>query len=119
MSAKDVIEKLLEGEDLPKVEHRPTELPKLEVSPETLKRAQSPASSSTSETPDNPQPVASGGIERREFTRIEVGDRKLELKFTHGLQFARQYIENISLGGLFLKTQTKAEMGSLMDIEFS
>jgi uncharacterized protein (TIGR02266 family) len=59
------------------------------------------------------------GIERRQFGRADVSEHKLELKFANEVQFARQYIENISLGGLFVKTEQRPPMGTLMAIEFS
>jgi len=111
MSAKNVIDSLFEDEKTsvtaPESEKVPSAATPLQLKPsKPEKKAASPA-------------AAASSIERREFTRVDIGARKLELKFTHGAQFARQYIDNISLGGLFVKTETKAEMGALMAIEFS
>lgn len=69
-------------------------------------------------TPDNNE-QSDGGIEKREFTRIDVEEKKIELRFSNQMQFAYQYIENISLGGLFVKTNEKHEMGTILPIEFA
>lgn len=58
------------------------------------------------------------GIEKREFTRAEVLDKKIGVRFNNQLQFARQYIENISLGGIFVKTTDKFQMGQIITMEF-
>lgn len=111
MSKLDAIDELLSNEDLPDLEASKS-LSKIELTPsaEAMARAKSKQTA--------PQPEADG-IERREFTRIEVLDKNLELKFSNDMQFAKQYIENISLGGLFVKTTKKHEMGQLVPIEFS
>jgi hypothetical protein len=57
--------------------------------------------------------------ERRIFTRVNVSDQKLELKFLNENQFAKQYIENISVGGLLVKTKYKPKLGSFIPVEFS
>ncbi|MBN8555781.1 MAG: PilZ domain-containing protein [Deltaproteobacteria bacterium] len=59
------------------------------------------------------------GSDKREFTRVDIAEKKFELKFNNEAQFARQYIENISMGGLFVKTDRKAPMGTMIPIEFS
>lgn len=65
------------------------------------------------------QSKSDSGIDRREFTRAEVLEKKLELRFSNSTQFARQYIENISIGGLFVRTDQKPDMGSMVPIEFT
>lgn len=57
--------------------------------------------------------------ERRNFSRADVLDKNLSLDFVSGAQFAKQYIENISLGGLFVRTSQKASMGDILPIQFS
>lgn len=57
--------------------------------------------------------------ERRHFNRANISDKKLEIHFADGAQFARQYIENISVGGLFVRSDRKAKMGDTLAIEFS
>jgi|GEM_PF-4656029 len=57
--------------------------------------------------------------ERREFTRTDIADKRIELKFSNEYQFARQYIDNISLGGLFVKTAERRTMGDILPISFN
>lgn len=59
------------------------------------------------------------GIEKRQFGRADVAEQKIELKFSNQFQFARQYIDNISLGGLFVRTKDKHKMGDLLPISFN
>lgn len=66
-----------------------------------------------------PSLASNAGLDRREFTRIDVAQKHLEFKFTNEMHFAYQYIENISIGGLFIKTAYKPAMGSIVPIEFS
>lgn len=58
-------------------------------------------------------------IEKREYTRVAVQNAQLHLQFANDLLFARQYIENISVGGLFVKTNKKFRMAELIPIEIS
>lgn len=59
------------------------------------------------------------GIEKRQFGRADLAEQKIELKFSNQFQFARQYIDNISLGGLFVRTKDKHKMGDLLPISFN
>jgi hypothetical protein len=100
MKSEDQIEKLFEGEELPS---------------ETPTEKKHPLISLFTKSEE----AESGGIERREYNRAEIADRKLELKFANSSQFARQYIENISLGGVFVKTEEKRALGEVLPIEFT
>lgn len=57
--------------------------------------------------------------ERREFTRAEVAPDQIHLSFSNDQQFAKQYIENFSLGGLFVRTKLRPGVGAIVPIEFS
>ncbi len=59
------------------------------------------------------------GEDRRHFNRADVREKKIEVHFADEGQFARHYIDNISLGGLFIKTDKKASMGDIIPVEFS
>lgn len=56
--------------------------------------------------------------ERREFTRVPVADRQIHVQFDCERQFAKQYLENISLGGVFVRTEEKYPMGALVPVSF-
>jgi hypothetical protein len=109
MSEGDVknqkLEALFEDENLPVVPERAEPLKKLELTP-------SPEALSAAE-----KFKTQGGIEKRIFNRVETKSQ-LSLRFTHQEQFAKQYIENISLGGLFVRTQLKPGLGATLPIEF-
>jgi len=93
---KDRIEKLFDGEERDSDQNK--ELPEI-----------SPPSSTTER-----------GEERRVFSRAGLStDSAIQLRFSHDAQFAKSYIENISLGGLFVKTGEKRKVGELIDISFS
>ncbi len=100
MSFEKNIEDLFQSEDLDKKDSDPVaekaELPKLDLPPDT----------------------ESGGLEKREFTRIDVKERQISVRFHNELHFAKHYMENISVGGLFVRTDDKYEMGALVPIEF-
>jgi len=64
-------------------------------------------------------PLPSVKAEHREFSRAQLTQRPIELEFKSCAQFAKQYIENISLGGLFVKTQERPTLGSIVAISFS
>lgn len=116
MSNLNIIDELLKDENLPEVEAAtPHSKIELTPSPEILAQSQS---TQTSEQPTEPK-TNENPSELREFTRIDVREKQLELKFSNDLQFAKQYIENISLGGLFVKTTQKHELGAIIPIEFS
>lgn len=100
MNAKDQIEKLFEDEDLPDLSAPQSQLPVIPLIPK--------------KNYENTEP-----IDRRSFNRADITERKLELRFGSGSQFARQYIENISLGGVFVRTSEKREMSEILQIEFS
>lgn len=57
--------------------------------------------------------------ERREFNRAEVIGQQIVLQFSNDAQFAKQYVENISLGGLFVRTKLRPGLGALMSIQFA
>lgn len=57
--------------------------------------------------------------DRRKHARLDVGPRQLTVRFSSQIQFAKQYIENISIGGLFVKTDLQASVGEEIPIEFS
>jgi uncharacterized protein (TIGR02266 family) len=103
MKSSELIEKLLDDEELPPVEEA-IGLPLIRA-PEELAELE--------------QKKSDGGMDKREFSRIDIREKQLALKFANESQFARQYIENISIGGLFVKTDLKPAMGSFMPIEFS
>lgn len=65
-----------------------------------------------------PPPPESDGIERREFTRIDLTERQIAVRFHNEAQFAKHYIENISLGGMFIKTKEKYKMGEIVPVSF-
>lgn len=109
MDLKDKIEDLIASEDLQtsKEIKEPHELPSIQLEPQTkrgLGQTNSPKV---------------GGIEKRQFHRADVSGRRIGVKFSSSAQFARQYIENISMGGMFVKTDEKHSMGTLLPIEFS
>ncbi len=101
---KNSIEQLFEGEELPSI-HPQTQPAPLDLTP---------SQEILEQTKNQQRPE-----DKRQFTRVDVSQKKLELKFNNELQFARQYIENISLGGLFVKTNAQPPMGSIVPIEFS
>ncbi len=106
MKLEDNISKLFEGiTDGPKNDELPSIM--------TQNGGESPAS------PKEKILQTQSGIDRRQFSRAEVLDQRLELKFSSAVQFARQYIENISMGGLFVRTEQKAQLGDLIPIEFA
>lgn len=57
--------------------------------------------------------------ERRAFNRAQVDERKIELRFQSDIQLAKAYVHNISMGGLFVKTSAKRQMGEVLDIDLS
>jgi len=99
--SNNVVESLFEGEDIPPIESTSglAEL-KLKPSEEVLKSQQQ------------------ASIEKRQFTRIENANAELSLNFSNELHFARQYIQNISVGGLFVKTNLKRELGAILPLDF-
>jgi len=99
---KNTIEKLLEDEQLPAFEQVPKELRKFELKPSA-------------------EALAGAKVnweEKREFTRAEI-DSSIVLAFASEGQFAKHYVENISLGGLFVKTSHRPGLGAVLPIEFS
>lgn len=68
---------------------------------------------------DEEQNTSQSDVERlREFTRAGTKEHQLSLRFKDSGQFARSYVENISLGGLFVKTTQKLKMGEIIDVAF-
>ena len=65
------------------------------------------------------QTKGDAGADRREFSRADILEKKLELRFSISNQFARQYIENISVGGLFVRTDQRPCMWSWIPTEFT
>lgn len=59
-----------------------------------------------------------GGLERREFSRIDLEEKHIAIAFNSEMQFAKHYIQNISIGGLFVKTSDKFQFGELIPIQF-
>lgn len=57
--------------------------------------------------------------ERREFSRAGLSPDAIQLQFGHAAQFAKHYVENISLGGMFIRSSEKKKQGELIDISFS
>ncbi|PIR22176.1 MAG: hypothetical protein COV44_09160 [Deltaproteobacteria bacterium CG11_big_fil_rev_8_21_14_0_20_45_16] len=100
----DFINDLIESEDLPVIE-APQEHEKFELKalPEALEAERQRKLFES----------------RREFNRAENSSAELNLNFTSEVQFARQYIQNISLGGLFVKTNLKREIGSILPVDFT
>src|SRR5688572_22707613 len=67
---------------------------------------------------DLPPNVEGDEAERRQFTRINVEDHRISVRFHNELHFAKHYVENISIGGLFIKTTEKYSMGELVPVAF-
>jgi Tfp pilus assembly protein PilZ len=102
VSIKDNIEDLFKSEDLEQSDtEKPLELKDLSE----LSKIELPAPESSE-------------IEKREFTRIDVKERQISVRFHNEMQFARHYLENISVGGIFVKTSEKYKLGDLVPIEF-
>lgn len=57
--------------------------------------------------------------EKREYTRAQTEGEEIVLAFSNDKQFARQYVENISLGGLFVRTKMRPGVGAVVPIDFS
>jgi len=66
--------------------------------------------------PANPSEPDSA--ERRVFTRIEVGERQISVRFHNQMHFAKHYLDNISVGGMFVKTSETYKMGDIVPVEF-
>lgn len=99
---KGTIEALLEAEELPHLPEQSQELRKIELKP----------------SPESLSGPKINWEERREFTRASV-DTQIVLNFSNETQFAKHYVENISLGGLFVKTNHRPGMGAVVPIEFA
>ena len=71
------------------------------------------------------QPVADSSdktddaLQARVFNRANLSEGALQLRFQSGQQFARCYIDNISIGGLFVKSDQQRSMGEVLDVAFS
>lgn len=59
-----------------------------------------------------------GGLEKREFSRIDLSERHIGVSFSNELQFAKHYVQNISLGGMFVRTKEKHRMGEIVPVRF-
>jgi Tfp pilus assembly protein PilZ len=57
--------------------------------------------------------------DRREFSRAGISEDAIALQFSNGAQFAKHYVENVSLGGMFIKTSERRKVGELIDVSFS
>ncbi len=104
MFDKKNIEKLLEEENLPSVPD-PAPLTSFDFTPSTkaIRLAE----------------INKEMAEKREFARASAGSKSLTLKFSNEAQFAQQYIENISIGGLFVRTKLRPGVGAILPVEFS
>ncbi len=92
----------------------------MKTSSETIEELLESSVADSIDTPKTELPVIHPKPEeRRNFSRADVLEKNLCLDFVSGAQFAKQYIENISLGGLFVRTQQKASMGDILPIQFS
>jgi uncharacterized protein (TIGR02266 family) len=57
--------------------------------------------------------------DQRKFSRAPIAAKKVGIRFQNKLHFARQYIENISTGGLYLRTKASFRRGEAVKLEFS
>jgi len=106
MSFEKNIEDLFGPEDttVSKEPLKNSELPKIDLPPQEL---------------DEPsfRPEASA-IEKRQFTRIDVAERQISVRFHNQMHFAKHYLDNISVGGMFVKTKEIYKMGDIVPVEF-
>jgi len=58
-------------------------------------------------------------IQARAFNRANLSEGAIQLRFQSGQQFAKCYIDNISIGGLFVKSDQKRSVGEVLDVAFS
>ncbi len=105
MSFEKNIEDLFSPEDTTasKEPLKNSELPKIDLPPQEY---ESPASAEPS------------SIEKREFTRIDVAERQISVRFHNQMHFAKHYLDNISVGGIFVKTKETYKMGDIVPVEF-
>lgn len=82
-------------------------------------------SKSESKTPENTESselprleTQNSGIEKREFSRIDLTEKHIAVSFDSGSQFAKHYIDNISLGGMFVRTSERYQVGEILPIQF-
>jgi len=57
-------------------------------------------------------------LEKREFTRIDLTEKQISVRFHNQMHFAKHYLDNISVGGMFVKTKETYKMGAIVPIEF-
>ncbi len=105
MSTEKNIEDLFESEDLETNSQKPLTQGSSELAKIVLPSLES-------------SDLSSSDVEKREFTRIDVQDRQISVRFHNEMHFAKHYIENISVGGVFVKTNIKYEMGEIVPIAF-
>ncbi len=58
-------------------------------------------------------------LKEREHGRTDLSGKSIELHFQSGEHFAKSYIENISVGGLFVRSEEPRRLGELIDVSFS
>jgi Tfp pilus assembly protein PilZ len=58
-------------------------------------------------------------LKEREHSRADLSANSIELHFQSGEHFAKSYIENISVGGLFVRSEEPRKLGELIDVSFS
>lgn len=58
-------------------------------------------------------------VQARQFNRIDLSTQQVQLQFQSGQHFAKSYIDNISLGGLFVRSEEKRSLGEVIDVSFS
>jgi Tfp pilus assembly protein PilZ len=58
-------------------------------------------------------------FKEREHGRADLSGKSIELHFQSGEHFAKSYIENISVGGLFVRSEEPRRLGELIDVSFS
>jgi hypothetical protein len=58
-------------------------------------------------------------FKERAHGRADLRSKSIELHFQSGEHFAKSYIENISVGGLFVRSEEPRKLGELIDVSFS
>lgn len=96
-----------------------SELPEISIIEDETQLAERSAPDSEDPWGDAETRVFPAEFEKREFNRAKLSDQKLGLKFKNEIQFARKYIEDISLGGMFVKTNQPYEIGTTIPISLN
>lgn len=59
------------------------------------------------------------GIERRRFERVDASEADFSVKFQSQLKFAQLYVQDLSRGGMFIKSSKQIPLGESLVINFS